>query len=661
MQDGLNESTSVGRFGRFREDAGNANLGLNTCSVHGAMLFSYGRSARPIGAPALGREFSVLQDEESWTGRSMITKSDDRTFRTDFRITLPGPLYSVAGTKWGFDWALTSSPTHIVPLPEGEEAHAWKTLTHLPRLFLARISAGSVLVVTSQPAASLEIITHEHWWFSFDHPNARIMLVPLLDEEDAPRSSEEAQIWLDLVERPPLHCVERFEISDDRVTVHSQFTDAIGNPSSVAPLPPISALLGEERGLQELPESTVLLKTVHGPYSVVKGNETSRSIRMDWSRARARATRPVSGSLSPLPTELAFAGDWTWDESSPMDRLMSMRIWAPRADLVSDAMWSEIKRRVPVPSADEFRKSLVRYTEPATDRTWAKDDGLFAHCGEVSYDADWYNGLTLSGLRRAGECADATLKADARKLAIELQAERQEMVAYYEIFNDWALGASWTDPRGELFNLDCAHNGVEGILAEAAFREWEGDTSGRDMALYLAARAAPIFVAADRWVEYLESVGGLKKPVEGEALGMNHFLEWGGGDKVTSSQYRSYVSAGDFPEFCALLRDYGPIEKLRRLADALRTDKRKLYKDWLVTSAGPKRAQELRAGADQANVMQGLREQCGVFYFVSPDTALRLWVLGEDPDDVEQMYEVPMPLAPQLLCRAGVKLSSASE
>ena len=230
------------------------------------------------------------------------------------------------------------------------------------------------------------------------------------------------------------------------------------------------------------------------------------------------------------------------------------------------------------------------------------------------------------------------------------------MVAYYEIFNDWALGAAWTDARGELFNLDCAHNGLEGILAEAALCEWEGDSEGRAFALYLAGRAAPVFVAAFGWAAYAESLGVAAVPVKEESFGVNHSLEWRGCDTIKASHRHFYAVAGDFPEFCALLRDFGPREKLQRLADIYREKHPERYRDWLAYGLDETRAGELRAGAEQANVMQGKREQCAVFYHVSPDTALRLWLLGEDPDAVEGLYGEAMPLAPQILCRAGVEL-----
>ena len=77
-----------------------------------------------------------------------------------------------------------------------------------------------------------------------------------------------------------------------------------------------------------------------------------------------------------------------------------------------------------------------------------KDAALFDYAGDVSYDADWYNGLTLSGLEHAARCADESVAAPARELARGVRAERAKMLAYYEIYNDWSLGTAWTDPRG---------------------------------------------------------------------------------------------------------------------------------------------------------------------------------------------------------------------
>lgn len=45
-----------------------------------------------------------------------------------------------------------------------------------------------------------------------------------------------------------------------------------------------------------------------------------------------------------------------------------------------------------------------------------------------------------------------------------------------------------------------------------------------------------------------------------------------------------------------------------------------------------------------------------IFYHAAPEVAMRLWTLGEDPDRVERLFGVPLPLAELLLCRAGVKV-----
>ena len=80
------------------------------------------------------------------------------------------------------------------------------------------------------------------------------------------------------------------------------------------------------------------------------------------------------------------------------------------------------------------------------------------------------------------------------------------------------------------------------------------------------------------------------------------------------------------------------------------------YADWLRFYVGDELAAKIRAGKEDPSDNQEHREQSAVFYHVAHDVMLRLWVLDEDPDAVERRFATAMPLAEQVLCRAGARL-----
>lgn len=662
MIEGLNDSTSVGRCGTFRGVAAGSTMGLNTCVAYGINLFAFGVGGSPIGAPAGGLEVATKILHPSWTGRTIEIIADGRSQTIDLRHSLPGPMFTTSDCRWGFDWVVKYSPLSVTFLPEGKRVRAWATLENLPQIFLAHGRSTPVLIVTSAPAESLEIISHEHWWLTFRKAGVRIMLVPLLDVSDAPRTTDTAALWLDLIAAPPVRCAERFERNSNVLAITSTFTTADGGPTRVAPLPTTAALCGTAGGLQSLPACTRLLTTATGPYAVAPGSSHTRTIQMDWACAHLDPASTVCGALSPVPNELAYAGDATWDEQSPMDALLCARQWAPLSGIAPEPVWSQVRKRFNVPAAEAFRASLQRYTEIANGRSWAKDARIFPYCGDISFDTDWYNGLTLSGLYRAAVCTDATLSAPARALSREIKPERSELLAYYEIYNDWSIQAPWTDPRGAVWDLDCSHNGMEGILAEARLRQMESDSQGSDFALYLAGRMASAFVASYEIGPLCYRLGIARARPENELAGANDifgirtFGETEGPICVTPDSRSTAVPAPDFPELCALLRKYGPIERLKVLADRYAKQHPERYEDWLGFYVGPNAAEEIRIGRNKVGFSQEQREQAAVFYHVAHDTSLRLWVIGQSGREVEKLYKTPMPLACQLLCRANVRL-----
>ena len=664
MLAGFSDKNTVGRFGRFKENAGNSTVALNTCMVNGYTLFTFGKYAKLLGEPAAGPKITAKIVRNNWCGRTLELATRGETQRIDLYTTLPGPLFTPGGTRWGFDWAVGSSFTDIESLPDGKKLHAWATLKNPPQMLLLHHPETPCLLLASQRARSLEIITHEHWWFTFKRPGARIMLVPLLDARDAPRTAELFSLWLEIIASPPVSFSEQFECLNDAVTIVSTARDCANQPVRACPIAPMAALLGQ-CALQQIPTGVKLLTGYAGPYTVLPGQSAyRRTIQMDWSKARLEFSHPAQGKLAPLPPELVYAGDMSWDEKYPMDALLSLRVWAPLAKVLPAEMWRKIMRRIKMPTPRAFKKTLRRYREPAVKQVWAVDKTLFDKWGEVSYDTDWYTGLTLSGMWQAAQCSDPQLARAARRLYEGCRKERNELTGYCRIFSDWAFEGSFSDPRGEGYDYDCSHNGVEGLLAEAGMRAAEGNLKGRDFCYYAAARYAVCFLAAYPLAEWqYQHKLQLNPPPEGprddkDLYGLRvHKIRFGA--YIATARTKSWAPI--FPALAALLKKYGPLELLRRLADTWEHNYPERYSDWLKFYVGKEEADKIRGGKEDASENQEKREQAAVFYHVNHDVLLRLLVLDEAPQHVEGLYQLPLPAAEQVLCRSGVKLGKFQE
>ncbi|PCJ53123.1 MAG: hypothetical protein COA79_23065 [Planctomycetota bacterium] len=658
---GLNGKKAVGRCGGFDhgeyEYISNTSIALNTCMAQGLSLFEFGVKGSMFGSPSIGWNNSSKIIDESWTGMGLDCQLADKTpLRVDYRTTVPGALYTVQGNRFGWDWSVPGSPGSIVLLENNKECANKMDILDCGQIFYAKTPMGPVVFSFSQPLEKLESISWEHWRFNFKNPGVTIMVTPLLSEDDIP-DEKSLKNWIGITENPPLYCSETFDKSDDGILIQSNFTSFDESSTDYAPLPPTSLLASNNRGLSSSNDHEVLLQTIHGPFAVVKdsGGSYEQNLNTKWMGASLQATTLNIDINEKLPFELAYAGDATWDENSVMDKFLSWRLWAQVHSLLSQDMKDELIKRVPIPTKEDFSDSLMTRLEPISQQKWKLDKTIFTVFDEdsaASYDIDWYNGLTLSGLRRAGDCSDEEVASQAKSLAKEIKIDRQDMIAYYSIFSDWALGAPWTDARGEVFNFDCAHNGLEGILAEREFCLWEGDNDGAAYMEYLAAKMSLIFVISE--VPCATNIG------EGTSYGTQVIYEGRFGVNVLIKGRAPYNLAGDFPEFSALLKNHGPFEKLKQQsADYLEEGTR--YQDWLAFYVGEECAAELRKGKDEVGAEgfegnQEAREQASVFYHVSPNMSLRLMILEESPKAIEDSYKLELPLLARIYCQAGMRL-----
>ncbi|MCX6971061.1 MAG: hypothetical protein NTV93_13050 [Verrucomicrobia bacterium] len=654
----LNKTTSVGGFGLYRERERSETYALPSCHWNGGVFAAYG-SCQPLFAPELPDAFRHEIRDRSWTGLTAWYGEGDWSLSIDVRTTLPGPRFVGSDPVFHLRW-MQGNDARQVLFDDGRLIDALSDHDLGGAGFLAvRAEQGWFLLVTSGRMLRLRTVSARHWKIEFDDAFTPLMVVPLPQGFDPAGAFAHGTIWRELVERPPLECSESYAFEGDVLHLRQDFGDA-----AWAPLPAFFSLWGERGGLLALPDSVELVPTVFGPFRVVSGGSWQATVQTGWMRARLHVTKIAVGPLEPLPRELQYAGDWTWDESSVMDRLYSLRTWAPLVGAVPEELRAKLLARLAVPTVEEFQAKVFRTREPVLGREWARDFDGWRERGDIVYDQDWYIGFIMSGLWRATQCADPGIATAAKKLSDGIKEERAAYTRYFEIYHEWMIGCAWSDPRGDLWLPDCAHCGMEGLLAEANLREAEGDPGGAGFLRVLAAKSGVAFLAATAWAEWLSRVA--PKFLHQFQPGDNPFLESDHDDRLfginiifvprqvfpsTAAVRNPYQLAGHFPEYAALFKAHGPVEDLRRLCSIWESEFPERYRDWMIYYIKENWRERFIAERDQE-----AREQASVFYNLAPEVCSRLWILDEAPEAIEARYATPLNLAEQLLLRADVQL-----
>jgi hypothetical protein len=293
---------------------------------------------------------------------------------------------------------------------------------------------------------------------------------------------------------------------------------------------------------------------------------------------------------------------------------------------------------------------------------------MWDHNGDACYDIDWYNGFALSGLERTLRCAVPKLANAARATAKSCRRERDALAAYFTVFHDWSICSAWSDPRGWMWNADCCHNGLEGLLAEARLRDDEQRPADAAHLRYLAARTAVSLLAScelPAWHERLAAVvnpgrygltsrrmrtwGTTDIDTTSTPIATQCLVSWRDRVWCTSRTRNPYLAAGNFPEWNVLVRDHARPEHLARIAKDWDGEAER-QADWLRFYLGDDWRERRKRGDQEARV------QAAVFYHLAPNVWFRRFALGQTPDAIEQRFATPLNLAEQLLLRAGFAL-----
>ncbi len=685
LQPGLTPNTSIGGHGRYAAFTTDCFHAFPFGIFRDHSLYTGEPSPRLLYAIDRPLVYLSRQHGHSWTGLTQAyegseTGDDPVLFLTaHLRSTLPAPLL----------------------IPQGEAAHRLRL--HFPgptvprrsrsltsdavwgpddtslegedRAFLIGTHSTPFLFLSSSGVRRVHTICGRHVEWTFADPSPHVMLVPIRDQTDIDMIAPRLTQWLALIERPPVEISEQFEepAGAHCLRVMQSALGLDGQEPAFSPVPPFFGLLEEtEPGTHPLVQIETaavhrLLSTPLGPYFVAEGNRVVLAIETGWMQARMEPTTciPEGTDLAPVPEELTYAGDWTWDPRSPLDQLLSCRTWGHLLPAVPEPRRSELLAILDVPTPEAFRASLMRVTEPLSGLTWAKDDYLFHQKGKyIAFDTDWYNGLSLSGIQRATVCGEPALEEKARTLASTCRKEREEMVAYFSIFHDWQISIASMETHFPFLNTDCAHNGMEGLLAEARLRESEGSPEGAAFCRYLAAKSAVALLAAiqlPRWVEH-RIPGFIKQPKPGDhwtssqpdprLFGSISVSPHDGILPVTPATKNPYQFAGHFPPYSALLRRHGPLGQFQEITEIWEKEFPRRHSDWIEHYTGANWRERFARDHDQE-----ARIQAPVFYALAPEVCLRLWLLDQAPADIEALFHPqPINLAEQILLRADFKL-----
>lgn len=659
---GLHTKNTVGGCGRYRDGAGDDLLALHTCVWRGHELTTLSGTPTAILTPELPDNYSVKIRRRDWTGKTISYRWANNGFDLDLRLSLPGPLFTVRSNSLRVRWPSGSEPGAATGLTTAIAMTFRGTAeTNNERLWTVHGPHGPVIIASSVPITAIRITSHMHWDIHFAKSGARCFIVPLLTNDDVPTDAERQRQWLDLAEQPPLRMSERYRDDGNSLTIHGRC-----GTSRWAPIPTWMALLGNRGGTSTHSTATTLLSGWSGPYLLTSGRTYQATIAMNWTTDAIRPTRAVTGPVPAVPEELTYAGDATWEPGTSMDQCLSLRVWAPLLGSIPDPQRSQLIALLKPPTPAEFRDGIEIIHDPSTHLPWGRLVSMWQHNGDACYDVDWYNGLAVSGLERASLCSDAGIAKQARETIAKCKTERDGLFDYFRVFHDWALCSAWSDPRGWMWNADCCHNGLEGILAEARLRQREGRADEAAQARYIAARTAVSLLASielPHW--HADLVARLAAPTSfgiktqrmrtwsdkqddprGEIIATQALVSWRDRQWCTTTTRNPYLGSSHFPAWNQLLRQHLSDQQKQRILSGWNAETER-HQDWVRFYLGDDWEARRAKGDQEARV------QAAVFYNLAPEVAFRQFAVGEHVDDIIARFKTPLNLAEHILLTGG--------
>ena len=623
---------SAGRLGAHAAGFEPAENGYLTYQVAGATFMLIRPSRNMIGSLQLPPRHSVSEKTLSWTLRethfraaaqagfpkvdlrvlasvlspAITFASDaDRLLRWRWQVGASPELMamprgdSLRLVDYSPGWSWHGRPVHAMHGQDGRRGDQDARATPAWLLTFNPAGGANVPVLWIFPRrrpARIEVSTHEYMDFHFAGPFGRVLAMPLygsaeIDRDELKRLAggdglrelaERCGFWANALAGLPDLVDDYFRIDERAGTVHVREVGRRldGRRPTVSPVPPFLAAATHGRypvriDSPPLPAPKELC-THYGPYRVVRGGSIRYSmplcpyldtvlspVRVLGDRRAAALTRRLRDYFD--DPRYTYGGDGTYDPASLLDILHNLRVLAWAAWALPDDQRGPAHAAIVRDLERLFDPGSYRYyREPVTGRRFARDRDIFGYRGEVTYDFDWYSGMNLAGLWAGLHFGAISLELIRRRWQLVSDIE-----AYFEIFQDWATLAPWTDARGELLNTDCARHGVQGMIGFARLARRFGTPRQREIARYIASRSM-IFWAAEHELLPLYEVGGVPWHRYGRKSG-SRALGFGGlrerdssPGAFTASSANPYTLSPLNPEHMLFLRDFGPVEMLQQ-------------------------------------------------------------------------------------------------
>lgn len=524
----------------------------------------------------------------------------------------------------------------------------------------------------------VDVISYEFMNLQFSSPFGRISVMPLSGtaavDHDALRGLCEGKgrepfaawcnHWADLLRRLPDDVQDQYRIDEEAGVVHVRQSGSRldGKKPSRAPVPPFLSAAETRYPVEfatpmvEPPAGFGELYSHYGPYRIARSSELQYSIPLCPYLPKVLCPKEIMGDseASNITRRLrkkmddpaqTYGGDGTWDADSLLDILHNLRVLAWAAWSLPQADRETVRAGLVRDFPRLFRKSsYLYYTEPVTGRRFCRDPEIFDWCGDVTYDMDWYSGMNLAGLF-AGVYFDALEPATVRRQ----WSLTKDIAAYFEVYQDWATFAPWTDMRGEVLNFDCARHGAQGMIGLARLAETFGDADTRDRARYIASRYMVLW-AAELALPELFHTGGVPTNPTGRSgpgrldIGLGNDLRERNAaiHIVTSGASHPYTLSPLTPEHMLFFRDYADLEHFEEY------ERNALGEDCPHWQSSPHKT--LRSD-DPEYVHERISGQC--FYQTDPHYFLRLLVLDWPVAEALEGEEDP---SPQVLAAALARI-----
>ncbi len=604
-----------GRFGQFMEGYRYRKLGYLTLISDGADVYSIsmGRNVS-LGRPNLPPAYSYAESF-GWTGARKVWRWGADSLVVHESLLAPGFLYESSSSAFRWAWEEKSKARgFVLPLAGGAryfgEGEPYKAELHGPLaanwLLMTFNGSGApvdcpLLFVFEKSPTVMQVTTHEFIDLRFDGPAGKIVILPLygVRKYDFTLSAAWRKAVPDEVTAAcnglaarcahyPVDCRVRYHLDGDSLRVREAFSFISFEGATQPRLAPIAPFvrLAQQDGYPVGMSGKLVeggYPTHYGPLDWVEGevaeyclplcpyvDKTVMPVALSGVPGQQKVEKRLAEYLA--APNLLWPGDEDYHPDDLMDTLHNLRLLAWAAWSLPSKQRGLALEELARPGLERVAQTpFYRYIDPVAGRSYLRDSTVFAVRGPVSYDADWYNGFELAGVWAWRQFGD---RAEGLDLARRHWALWTGLRDYYEIYHDWAVCASLSDPRGNLLDFDCMRNGWCGLIAYARLARELGETDLYERTMFLVSRMQLAHYAQWSLGGYLYDQAATYAPDSGTGL-----LAWPRADILCVEALDSYgphqimlpdddspyCLSANIPEHALFLEDFGLTPRLHHL------------------------------------------------------------------------------------------------